>query len=226
MSNDLLAPYRTAPATQDDGGPERHRSVADGDLHNPWSLKEFFGSLNSVMRLPSKARRKEKEIAKAEGMSIALPGIPRGVTRFVLVGGGLLAVTLLVVLPAFRWATGGGHATLQPVVGVWEAGKGKYQGRRFEMTDSAVVFHNGANANDYTWHRVQEVKVRVVADSTLYTVRYEEGKKTADMTFWLIGSGKPMIRLKNQPGVTWNKTNLVPVTGPQAAPPSVLGQSS
>lgn len=58
MSNDPLAAFRTGPAS--DGEPERHRSVADGELHTAWSLRDFFDSLNTVMRLPSKARRKEQ----------------------------------------------------------------------------------------------------------------------------------------------------------------------
>lgn len=225
MSNDPLAAFRTGPATQGNE-PERHRSVADGDLHNPWSLKEFFGSLNSVMRLPSKERRKEKAAGKSEGFSVSLPGIPNWMSRLVLVGGGLAAVIMLVVVPAIGWITGGGHESLEPVVGVWEAGKGKYQGRRFEMSDSAVVFHTGQSATEYTWHRVQQVKVKRVADSTLYMVRYEEGKQTADMTFWYIAGRAPAIRLKNQPGVTWSKTGQVPVSGPQAAPPPRIGKNS
>lgn len=221
MTQDLLAPFRTGPSTQGNGEPEKHRSVADGELATPWSLRDFFGSLNTVMRLPGKARRKA-EVRTAGGLSIALPGIRPWMSRLVLVGSGLAAVALLVVRPILSWATDSSHATLTPVVGVWEAGKGKYQGRRFEMTDSAVVFHNGHSATDYTWHRVQEVRVKRVADSTLYTVRYEEGKKTADMTFWYYGSGAPMIRLKNQPGVVWNKTSLAPSSGPPpAAPPRI-----
>ncbi len=226
MANDPLAAFRTGPAPQDGGEPERHRSVADGDLHNPWSLKEFFGSLNSVMRLPTKARRKEKEKARSEGLSVTLPGIPGWMGKLVLYGGGAVAVTMLVVLPVIRSMTTADRASLTPVVGVWEAGKGKYQGRRFEMTDSAVVFRTGTKPTDYTWHRVQEVRVKQVADSVLYTVRYEEGDKTADMTFWYVAAAAPRIRLKNQPGVTWSKTNLVPAAGPPPPPPPRLGRNS
>lgn len=224
MANDPLAAFRTGPAPQG-SEPERHRSVADGELHTAWSLKDFFGSLNTVMRLPTKARRAEKaKEGKSEGFSIALPGIPGWMGRFVMVGGGMVAVTVFVLLPVMRWATGAGHASLKPVVGVWEAGKGKYQGRRFEMTDSAVVFRTGKGATDYTWHRVQEVRVKQVADSTLYTVRYEEGQKTADMTFWYVGTDK--IRLKNTPNVVWNKTTLVPSAGPPPPPPPRIGKNS
>lgn len=219
MTQDLLAPFRTASSGQGAGESEKHRSVADGELATPWSLRDFFGSLNTVMRLPSKARRKSDAKTAAGGRSVALPGIRPWMSKLVLVGGGLTAALLLVVRPLLTWATDSSHASLRPVVGVWEAGKGKYQGRRFEMTDSAVVFHNGQGATDYTWHRVQEVRIRQVADSALYTVRYEEGKKTADMTFWYYGGGAPVIRLKNQPGVVWNKTNLTPASGPPPAQP-------
>ncbi len=227
MANDPLAAFRTGPAPQDEAGPERHRSVADGELHTAWSLRDFFGSLNTVMRLPTKARRAEKKGAKADGLSITMPGIPGWMNKLVLYGGGAVVVTMLVVLPAIRWATDAGHASLSPVVGVWEAAeKGKYQGRRFEMTDSAVVFRTGNNPTDYTWHRVQEVRVKQVADSTLYTVRYEEGEKTADMTFWLLAGGAPKIRLKNTPNVVWSKTKLVPAAGPPPAPPPRIGKNS
>jgi hypothetical protein len=218
MTQDQPSPFGTPPADPGTGEPEKHRSVADGELAAPWSLRDFFGSLNSVMRLPSKARRKA-ETKTGGGIAFALPGIRPWMSKLVLYGGGLTAAFMLVVRPIVGWATDSGHASLRPVVGVWEAGKGKYQGRRFEMTDSAVVFHTGQSATDYTWHRVQEVRVRRVADSTLYTVRYEEGKRTADMTFWYYGGGTPVIRLKNQPAVIWNKTNLVPSSGPPPAPP-------
>ncbi len=228
MSTDLLAPFRTQPSqpavnptqavTQPTAGIDRHRSVADGELATAWTLKEFFGSLNSVMRLPTRARRNDKPRAEAEVAAPAgTPGLHPGLYRFFLVAGGVTVVALLVVKPLINLLTDAGHASLTPVAGVWEAGKGKHEGRKFEVTDSAVVFHTGEKATDYTWHRVQEVKVKQVGDSSLYTVKYEEGKGSVDLTFWYYKAPKPGIRLKNQPGVLWGLTRDRPVTGP---PPS------
>lgn len=227
MSTDLLAPFRTQPSqpavnpsaavTQPTPGIDRHRSVADGELANAWTLKEFFVSLNSVMRLPNRARRHEKPTAEAAAAPSGTPGIHPGLYRFFLFAGGAVVVAVLVVKPLVSLLTNSGHASLTPVAGVWEAGKGKHEGRKFEVTDSAVVFHTGERATDYTWHRVQAVKVKQVGDSSLYTVKYEEGKGTVDLTFWYIRGAKPGLRLKNQPAVRWALTKERPVTGP---PPS------
>jgi hypothetical protein len=213
MTQDLLAPYRTDDAPGKPGEPEKHRSVADGELAHAWTLKEFFNSLNTVMRLPTRARRKE-QVPAATTFSLSLPGVRPWMSKALMAGGFVAVVSLVVVRPLVLWASKTGHATMTPVVGVWEAGKGKYQGRRFEMSDSAVAFHNGESAEDYTWHRIQEVKVRAVADSALYTVRYQEGKQTADFSFWYRGGPKPVIRLKNQPNVVWNRTSQTPTAGP------------
>jgi len=212
MSQDLLAPYRTTDAPDHPGEPEKHRSVADGELATAWTLKEFFHSLNSVMRLPSRARRKA-EPGTDGGFS--MPGVRPWMSRTVLAGGVVAVVGVFVVRPLMLWASRAGHASLTPVVGVWEAGKGKYEGRKFEMSDSAVAFHTG-DSTDYTWHRIQEVRVKGVADSVLYTVRYLEGEKTADLTFWYHPHPAPMIRLKNQPTVVWNRTSQTPTAGPTA----------
>jgi hypothetical protein len=224
MSQDLLAPFRTQPSTPavpdtPEGAQEKHRSVADGELATAWTLKEFFGSLNSVMRLPSKARRKKEAEAKAaEGTSIAIPSVSPGLSKLILVGGGLTVLVLLVIRPLVLWATKAGHESLEQVQGVWEAGKGKHEGRHFELSDSAVVFHTGDEANAYTWHRVQEVRIKESGDSTLYTVRYEEGKGTAELNFWYRYRPVKSIRLKNQPAVLWTLTKLRPVNGP---PPEI-----
>ena len=207
MTQDLLAPYRTTASPAEPDEPGKHRSVADGELATAWSLKEFFHSLNSVMRLPTKARRKTEE-ARTSGFS--MPGVRPWMSKMVLAGGIVAAVGVFLVRPIVLWASRAGHASLAPVVGVWEAGKGKYQGRRFEMSDSTVAFHTGDSASTYTWHRIQEVKVKPFADSALYTVRYLEGEKTADLSFWYRGNPAPAIRLKNQPTVVWSKTALTP----------------
>jgi hypothetical protein len=222
MTQDLLSPYRTAgTAPSQPGEPEKHRSVADGELANPWTLKEFFNSLNSVMRLPSKARRKA-EPASGGATTFALPGIRPWMSKAVVAGGVVAVVSLVVVRPLVLWASKAGHASLAPVVGVWEAGKGKYQGRRFEVSDSAVAFQKGESADDYSWHRIQEVQVKTVADSALYTIRYEEGNKTADLSFWYRTRPAPVIRLKNSLGVAWNRTGLAPRAAPPAQQPPRL----
>ncbi len=226
MSQDLLTPYRTQSPGTPEGtsagptagadAPEKHRSVADGELANAWTLKEFFGSLNSVMRLPSKARRQKEAEARAQAQAagIALPSVSPGLSRLIIVGGGLVVVAMLVVRPLVLWATRAGQVSLKQVSGVWEAGKGKHQGRQLEVSDSTIVFHTGDGPTDYTWHKLQEVRVKPAGDSTLYTLRYEEGKRTAEVSFWYSSRPAPSIRLKNQPSVVWNLTRQPPVAGP------------
>ena len=215
MTQDLLAPNRnTRSAPAQPGESEKHRSVADGELATPWTLADFFRSLNSVMRLPNRARRK---VEPSQAANFALPALGRPwMSRAILVGGFAVALGVVVVRPLLLWASRSGRASLTPVVGVWEAGKGKYQGRRFELSDSAVAFQNGEKASDYTWHKIEEVRVRPYADSILYTVRYAEGQKTADLSFWYRSIPVPVIRLKNQPGVAWSKGTPAPAAEPRS----------
>jgi hypothetical protein len=174
----------------------RHRSVADGDLTASWTLKDYFASLNSVMRLPGRPRRKAKDAAGE-----AATARPGGVARKVIMGAGLAAVAVLA-MRLFPPAASSGQLELTPVVGVWEAGKGKYRGHHFEVTDSTVVFQTGERDGDVTAHPVQRVQVQQVADSTLFTIRYGEGDAAADLAFWLRGK---VIRLKNQPETEWSR---------------------
>jgi hypothetical protein len=214
MTEDPLTPIQTTgSAPTQPGEPEKHRSVADGELAAPWTLTQFFHSLNSVMRLPTKARRR---VERAQGASFTLPGLGRPwVSRAILVGGFAVVVGILVVRPLLLWASRTGHDSLRPVVGVWEAGKGKYRGRSFEMSDSTVSFQYGEKASDYTWHRIEEVRVKPVGDSVLYTVRYAEGQKVADLSFWYQSIPTPVIRLKNQPDVVWSKSTRAPTAQPR-----------
>jgi hypothetical protein len=211
MSQDLLAPYRTKGSTApmpgvDPGEPEKHRSVADGELVNPWTLNEFFHSLNSVMRLPGKARRKKEQEAAAGGRGLAIPSVSPALSRGLIVLGAVALLVLVVIRPIVAWASGSGREKLVPLVGVWEAGAGRWAGRSFEVSDSSIAFRNGEKRTDYSWHRIQEVRVKPVADSALYTVIYEESGKTAELTFWFKRGPAPAIRLKNTPAVIWSKS--------------------
>jgi hypothetical protein len=183
-----------------------YRSVADGDLVRPWSLKEYFGSLNTVMRLPPKVRQRVEKAAKSTpgGVQVlALLDRVRIPTGF-LVGAFLLAVAVMVIRPLVLDASGAG-VDATPVYGNWEAGKGKYEGRMFEINAQTIAFRTSAKEANYTRHSIEKVRGRQVGDSTLYTVFYKEDGKSAEFAFWFYGGGSPMIRFKNQHGIVWRK---------------------
>ncbi len=66
---------QTRPDAPDEAAAPVYRSVADGELAQPWTLSEYFQSINTVLRLPSKDRRAaaKAELAKAKAAGFSLP---------------------------------------------------------------------------------------------------------------------------------------------------------
>jgi hypothetical protein len=191
---------------------EMYRSIADGELATAWSLRDYFGSLNTVMRLPPKVRLKiEKAAKQTPGGEQVLALLDRvKIPTGWLVAGFLLAVGVLVVRPIVLDATGAGAATLTQVHGVWQAGKGKYNGRTFEITNEIIAFGNGEKNASYSTHKIEKVRAKSAADSTLFTVNYLAEGKTSEFAFWYYGGPAPVIRFKNQHDVIWRKTAAQP----------------
>jgi hypothetical protein len=196
----------------------RHRSVADGELLTHWSLKDFFSSLNTVMRLPAKARRKAAEeaaskAAKRLGLgSLENIRLPKGLVAASVV----LLLGVFVVKPLVLSASGSGDTRdLSQAYGVWQANTGKYAGRMFEVGQHSIAFRTSSDSPDYTWHKIDQVKITGPADSALYTVVYEEEGKTAEFAFWFMNRDKPVIRFLHQPETVWNKTPYEPIARPK-----------
>ncbi|HXW96476.1 MAG TPA: hypothetical protein VEI47_02740 [Gemmatimonadales bacterium] len=187
-----------------------YRSVADGELKTPWSLAEYFASLNTVMRLPAKVRRKAEAVAKrTPGGEKALAALdmiklPRWVVPVTVTVGLLLLVVKPLVLAAS--GSGGNIKDLSPAYGVWQAGKGRYSGRTFQVSETAVAFQGSSRAEDLSWYDIQGVKVKAVGDSTLYTVTYNQNGKSAELAFWYLGGNPATIRFAHQQGGSWTKT--------------------
>jgi hypothetical protein len=183
-----------------------YRSIADGDLIREWSLKEYFGSLNTVMRLPPKVRQKvERAAQKTPGGVQVLAVLDRiRIPTGALVVAFLIALVVLVIRPLVLDASGA-SIDLAPAYGVWEAGKGKYEGRQFEIDEKTLAFRTSSKEANFTRHPIDKVRGRQVGDSTLYTVTYKEDGKSAEFAFWFYGGGSPMIRFKNQHGIVWRK---------------------
>lgn len=214
------------PNSQD--SPSRHRSVADGELLSTWTLADFFSSLNTVMRLPARARRKlaraaaEKKAAAAEAAASAAKGLQPGLLRSIRMPKGLVAASVLlfvgvfVVRPLVVSASGSGDGRdLSPAYGVWQASTGKYAGRMFEVGEHSIAFRTSSASPDYTWHKIDKVIVRGAADSTLYKVVYVEAGKTAEFSFWFVKQAKPVIRFLHQPETVWEKTPYEPIARPK-----------
>lgn len=194
----------STPDHPEESAPEKHRSLADGDLHTAWSMVDFFGSLNNVMRLPDKvraaraaARKKQAEAGKAPTFRIPKPAVfaMLAVSFCVLVGGPLLA----------SLNDGEGVEKLGPAFGVWNAGSGRYAGRLFELTDSTVAFST-SEKGDMQRYRIDMVRAVGAGDSTLYIVTYRGERGTSDFAFWLLPPA--LIRFKNSPETVWTRTAL------------------
>lgn len=196
----------------------RHRSVADGELLSTWTLKDFFSSLNTVMRLPARARRKAAE----EAASKAAKKLGLGALEDIQLPKGLVAASLVLLLgvfvvkPLVLSASGSSDKRdLTPAYGVWQAKTGKYAGRMFEVSQYSIAFRTSSDSPDYTWHKIDQVKASGPADSTLYTVVYEEEGKTAEFAFWYVTRDKPVIRFLHQPETVWDKTPYEPIARPK-----------
>ena len=196
----------------------RHRSVADGELITHWTLKDFFSSLNTVMRLPARARRKAAEDAAAKAaksLNLNLDNIrlPKGLVAASVV----MLLGVFVVKPLMLSASGSGEVRdLSQAYGVWQASTGKYAGRMFEVQQYSIAFRTSSDSPDYTWHKIDQVKISGPADSTLYTVVYEEDGKTAEFAFWFMKRDKPVIRFLHQPEIIWDKTPYEPIARPRS----------
>ncbi len=183
-----------------------HRSIADGELVHPWTLSEYFASLNTVLRLPSKVRRRAVDAAEqtAGGAAIlAVLGrvrIPKGL----VMAGAVVAIVMLVIRPLVLSATNEGASKLPQSYGLWEATAGKYKGRTFEVSETELVFQTSAKAGSSTRHKILGVEAKARPDSTRFTVTYESEGQTAEFAFWYVSAG-PVIRFVNQHDVTWTK---------------------
>ncbi len=190
-----------------------YRSVADGELVRAWTLKDYFGSLNSVLRLPAKPRPKPEE-ESAPGFS--MPSLPNiRLPRMVVSGSIILSLGVLVVRPLVLSASRGDTEGLAPAVGVWEAEGGRYAGRMFELGTHSIAFRTSAKSPEYTWHPVSDLTIKPAGDSTLFTLNYEQDGKQAEFAFWLLGGKDPVIRVTHQQGTTWKKTPYEPIARPR-----------
>jgi len=193
-----------------------YKSVADGELKSAWTLSEYFASLNTVMRLPAKVRHKAEEMARrSPGGTATLAAfermrIPTGLVAAAV----LVAIVLLIGRPLL--AAVGSSADLSAAYGVWQAGKGRYEGRTFQIVETHIAFGTSSKAAEYTWHKVRDVKAKAVADSTLFTVVYDEDGKTAEFAFWYVGGQPAAVHVVHQPEVVWTKSARSPSTPPNS----------
>jgi hypothetical protein len=207
---------RSTPASQPEEtqrpssvAPPIYRSVADGELKAAWTLSEYFASLNTVMRLPGRVRRKARTAAgQAPGGEPAPAGRLRIPTGWVTVGA---ALAVAVLIGRSLLASGGSRrADLSPAYGVWQAGNGRHEGRTFQIVGDHIAFGTSAKGAEYSWHKVREVQTRQAVDSTLFTVLYDEGGKAAEFAFWYLGGEPAAIHVMHQPEVVWTKSTRSP----------------
>jgi hypothetical protein len=189
-----------------------YRSVADGELKNTWTLSEYFASLNTVMRLPSKVRRRAEAVAKkTPGGETALALLDRVQikTGWLIAGVGAFLL-VLVGRPLLGAMSGGPEADLRAAVGVWEAGKGKYEGRSLQIVEKQIAFGTEPKTTRFAWHPIRSVHAKAAQDSTQYTVVYEQDGQAAEFAFWLVGGSPARIHVVHQPGVEWSKSPRTP----------------
>lgn len=189
-----------------------HRSIADGELVSTWSLKDYFGSLNSVLRLPSKPKAVPEPKQEFSLPSFSNVRLPKSVVAASLVLGLVVLVIRPIVLSASRAST----EALTAAVGVWEAESGRYAGRMFELSPISIAFRTSAKSPEYTWHKIASLEVKPAgSDSTFFNLHYELDGSEAEFGFWLIPGAAPVIHVANQQGTTWKKTVYEPIARPR-----------
>jgi hypothetical protein len=203
-------PAIAAATTEQKRHSEQYRSIADGELVTTWTLPEYFGSLNTVMRLPSKVRRKAEQVAQRTPGGVTLLAlverirIPKGL----VMAAAAVAVIVLVIRPLVLSASGSGTAQLPQTYGVWQATEGRYKGRTFEVSETDLIFRTSSKAAEFTRHKIASVQAKTFPDSTRFTVTYQSDEtdaKTAEFAFWYVPGPKPVIRFVNQREVNWTR---------------------
>jgi len=169
--------------------------LADGrEPQNTAELREFLNRLGMVMRL-AKKERKASTAPRWRLPSFSIPAkrlIP-------LVALGAIAV---VIVGWSQRSTGTG-AVPNELQGVWETSAAKYAHRSFRITADSVAFQIAQGEQQVS--PISGVNSRQVADTTQYAIDYVSAGSTSTLRFSYISGSVPMIRLVNQPTITWQK---------------------
>jgi hypothetical protein len=102
----------------------------------------------------------------------------------------------------------GRHASVEvppELTGFWGTAAPRYQDRNLEFTDEFVIFWSGPRSASH--HRVTGVEKRLdeTGKSSIFDIEYvQEGEKSI-LEVHFVAAPEPLIRLRNQVGVTWQR---------------------
>ena len=184
----------------------RHVSLADGDLSRPIDLRQFLKGIGPLLQLetrpPEPTPARPSAAAAEQPAKAALPNLLKA-SRVRVIGGGVVALMVLVTLLGGIWSTSADVPT--ELHGWWHTSNPRYATRAFAFEDGTVQFRTGAGAADFTMHEVQRVQRRVSGDTAYYKIEYVEGEGTVTLALSYYASPTARIQFVNQPDLVWTR---------------------
>lgn len=204
MSQRTTPPYTPDAST-------RPVNLKDGDLENAVQLPDFMQELGVLLRLPK--RQDTRPVVIVPETTIA----PR---RWNLRSAGLvvLAATLLAAVGLSRVApTPKPDPLPEELRGEWRTTNPKYRQRVLSFTEDRVGI-SMADGQTPSLHPVVALSSRVVSDTVVLSMTYEDDGAPVDFRVSLVKGGRPLLWLSNPPDVVWEPVGRA-VKSPIPAPP-------
>jgi hypothetical protein len=173
------------------------KGLVDGDLKHAMDYSDFMFQLGLHYQLPE---RPEAKVASRRVVR----------TRRWLVA---CAIVLTSWAVAARVIPDRPPERVLPyeVLGSWRTATPPYTGRGFTLFPDRIVFRYGA-ASRPAGFLITAVSRRVVADTSLFEIRYLEDESESRMTFGFVDAAIPTISLPNAAGAIW--TRVTPDSSP------------
>lgn len=184
----------TPPYTSDASA--RPVNLKDGDLENAVPLPDFMQELGVLLRLPK--RQTTRPVVIIPETTIA----PRRVNA--------RGAALLVLAVAMLGAAGFSRLTPAPkpeplpeeLHGEWRTSNPKYRERILSFTEDRVGI-SMADGQAPSLHPVTGVSSKVVSDTVVLSMTYQDSGTPVDFRVSLVKGARPLLWLSNPPDVVW-----------------------
>jgi len=176
------------------------RSLADGELKNAVSLRDFLHGLGPLLQLPR--RKKAKPTSETKGEARPAFAIAPPLRRAALVLLGLAAVGAGTA--RFLAAGSAGGSGLPPALqGRWVTSNPKYAGRAMQFRGDSVGIFTAPGVGQF--YPVRQVKSRQQHDTTVVTLTYEQAAGKPTQLALRLVERRARLSLVNQPDLIWTR---------------------
>jgi hypothetical protein len=176
------------------------RSLADGELKNAVSLRDFLHGLGPLLQLPRRKRAKSTPEEQGEArpaFAISPPSRRAALVLLGLAATGAGAVHLLA-------AGGAAGSDLPPALqGRWVTSNKKYAGRAMEFRGDSVGIFTAPGVGQF--YPVRQVKSRQQRDTTVVTLTYEQAAGKPTQLALRLVERHARLSLANQPDMIWSR---------------------